>query len=37
MAKNIDPQLSAIGKYLNIDEDTVFVMHKASFLLHFVA
>ena len=26
MAKNIDPQLSAIGKYLSIDEDTIFVI-----------
>lgn len=26
MAKNIEPQLSAIGKYLNIDEDTIFVI-----------
>lgn len=26
MAKNIEPQLAAIGKYLNIDEDTVFVI-----------
>mgnify|MGYP001776169069 CR=1 FL=1 len=26
MAKNIEPQLAAIGKYLSIDEDTVFVI-----------
>ena len=26
MAKNIEPQLAAIGKYLNIDEDTIFVI-----------
>lgn len=26
MAKNIEPQLAAIGKYLSIDEDTIFVI-----------